>query len=430
MAVLNGQLKILNFISKMCIHVLEQKDGYDLPPWRLALHNKHKDPVKSLDQKDVARFLLGKQFGGKVKLSDDCNISIHLYAKIKTWADRAKEKVIATYGISKSSIKKRPLNKGGLLGNKVLIDGFNNNFKEQLNSYDRLRAKYKYYYFYDDEDKDKHGYPDLYFKTVGLIKPSQTKATDNQSKKEKIQRAQNDRPAAKTLPLWKKAVNTIIFRKTIRKYYDILVSLDVEVDLDDLDLGDEEDEFMVEKTSGLKREKSMNFKSGSVNTPNKVANLGRSKSLKSFTVSKNKLGKESSNLFSINKKRPDKPQDKQPNKLLPKLNNKNSVYNASVTYFGEKLETIRKTNRLQNGIFTFKQDLKYETMKTYEKYCDGVSSYENAKAIFEDAKTFKAKSWIQQINLASRMAEANAKRRIQKNFQINDSPVQREIPGN
>ena len=157
-AVLNGQVKIMTLIAKSGVHMLEQKDGYGLAPWRIALHNTHKDPIKNLNQKDVARFLLAKAFGGRVPISNDsfgCNVSIHLYYKIKSWCDRAKDRVLFVYGISKSSYKRRPQAKGGLLGNTVLIDGFNNNFKESPNSYERLRNKYKFYYFIDDDDKDK-----------------------------------------------------------------------------------------------------------------------------------------------------------------------------------------------------------------------------------------------------------------------------------
>jgi hypothetical protein len=44
-----------------------------------------------------------------------------LFAKIKQWIEKAKEKVLFLYGIAKSSFKKRPFIKDGLLGNKVII---------------------------------------------------------------------------------------------------------------------------------------------------------------------------------------------------------------------------------------------------------------------------------------------------------------------
>jgi hypothetical protein len=127
-AIKNGQLKIITLIAKSSIHVLEKEDGFELPPWRLALHNNHTDPVKNAMQKDVARFLLYKRFGGKVKISDDCKVSICLFSKIKNWIETAKEKVLFSQGINKSSIKKRPFNKEGLLGNKVIINFSNHIF--------------------------------------------------------------------------------------------------------------------------------------------------------------------------------------------------------------------------------------------------------------------------------------------------------------
>lgn len=247
--------------------MLEKKDGFDLPPWRLALRNNHKDPVKNSMQKEVARFLLSRQFGGKVKLLSR-NVSIHLYARIKYWCDRAKERVLAKYGLAKSSIKKRPFFQEGLAGNTVLIDGFNNNFKDQLNSFERLRGRYKYYYFIDQEDKEKRGLPELYFRTVGLVNARSNNnpaaATSKQSKP--IVTYPADRPPPKTLALWKKAVNTIIFRKVIKRHYDLLVELGVEVDMDDWEsMNDTDEEEEESKNKENRRQKSdlRSAKSGS-----------------------------------------------------------------------------------------------------------------------------------------------------------------------
>ena len=157
--------------------MLEQRDGYDLAPWRLSLRNNHKDPIKNLAQKvnkyvnnllsfiinlilllffkDVARFLLAKAFSGKVEIDNNskAKISIHLFYKIKNWIERARQRVYFVHGICKSSYRKRPFNKGGLCGNKVLIDGFNNNFREAPNAYERLRKLKRHYYFIDYDGK-------------------------------------------------------------------------------------------------------------------------------------------------------------------------------------------------------------------------------------------------------------------------------------
>lgn len=143
MAVLNGQLKILTLIAKLNVNQLEQRDGYDLAPWRLSLRNNHKDPIKNMEQKDVARFLLAKAFSGKIPIENTSSkVSISLFYKIKNWIERARQRVYFLHGISKSSYKKRPFITAGLCGNKVLVDGFNNEFREQANSYERLRKKY------------------------------------------------------------------------------------------------------------------------------------------------------------------------------------------------------------------------------------------------------------------------------------------------
>ena len=68
-------------------------------------------------QKDVARFLLAKQFSGKIKLvsstNRSCNISYNLYYHFKSWAERARQKVFVSQGIGKTSFgKKRPFHQG------------------------------------------------------------------------------------------------------------------------------------------------------------------------------------------------------------------------------------------------------------------------------------------------------------------------------
>ncbi|CAF1025009.1 unnamed protein product [Brachionus calyciflorus] len=252
-AILNGQLKVVNLISTTHIQALETKDGYGLLPWRLALHNNHKDLIKNLEQKEVARFLLGKRFGGKVNILENFSCSISFYSKLKYWAERAREKVFFYHGFAKSTLKKKTFHKGGLIGYKCLIDGYNNNFKDYVNSYDRLRPKYKFYYFYNQDEKDRYGYPDLYFKTLGLIKP-QKQIHFSKSKTNKIK---FDRPIPKTFQIWRNAFNKIIFRLTIRKYAEILIKLGVEIDMDELSLGDEKFEILKKVENDKKRRVSI-----------------------------------------------------------------------------------------------------------------------------------------------------------------------------
>jgi len=146
----------MQMFSMTSIHVLQKVDGFGVPPWRLALRNRHKpSSKKNVMQKEIARYLLGKTFDHKVKISNTVKVSVTTYCKLIAWAEKAKEKIYTIHGPKRSSLPKNNISiyKTGLLGNKVLMDGFNNDFKDYINSYDRLRKDYKYYYFIDDEEK-------------------------------------------------------------------------------------------------------------------------------------------------------------------------------------------------------------------------------------------------------------------------------------
>jgi hypothetical protein len=390
-AVLSGQLKIINLIAKTCIHVLEQKDGFGIPPWRLALRNKHKDPHKKALQKDVARFLLAKQFGGKVRILQT-QLSIHLYSRIIRWCENAKERVIAVHGFSKSSIRRKtfPLQEG-LTGNKVLVDGFNNDLRDYPNSYDRLRTQYKFYYFINQDEKDKNGYPDLYFKTVGLIKTTVSSNQTLNNSKKPLQRLKypSDRASPQTLPIWKKAVNAIIHRKTVLKYQDILVELGVEVDDEELELVRDKTEKIVEDKNAKKlKNKANKFDRF------KLPNISNNKKVNSNETQKID--------YQIAKQ-------------------KNKAFKKSLAYFEEQYLLMRKNNRRRRIVFTNEDDLRYETLNMLKKYrsssnsnSHNYSSYQNSVRIMDEVKNFKSKSWIQQIYIGSRIAQENAKRSIKK----------------
>lgn len=159
-AIQNGQLKIIIQIFNLTnVYVLQRPDGFGTPPWRLALKNKHKlGSEKNLKQKDIARYLIGKTFERKIQISDAVKIAIPFYYKILEWVENARERVIRLYGSNKSSVNNKKYhltNRSGLVGNKVLIDGFNNDFKDYKNSFERLRSNYKHYYFINDEEKER-----------------------------------------------------------------------------------------------------------------------------------------------------------------------------------------------------------------------------------------------------------------------------------
>jgi sorbitol-specific phosphotransferase system component IIBC len=82
---MNAQLKIVRLVAKKAIHAIEKPNGYDMIPWRLALHNNHTDPIKNQNQKDVARFLLAKQFSGKIDICDSYSMSLIMFYNLKKW---------------------------------------------------------------------------------------------------------------------------------------------------------------------------------------------------------------------------------------------------------------------------------------------------------------------------------------------------------
>ena len=157
-AVINNQLKIIMQMFTLAgIQVLQKQDGQGRTPWDLAIINiKTNDPLKILKRKEVATFLCGKIFSRKIIMNESLKVSVPFYCKILDWCDSAREKVFEVHGFKKSSYKKNPhISKVGLLGNKVLIDGFNNDFRDYPNAFKRLRKAHKHYYFINDEEKEK-----------------------------------------------------------------------------------------------------------------------------------------------------------------------------------------------------------------------------------------------------------------------------------
>ena len=94
--------------------------------------------------------------------------------------------------------------------------------------------------------------------------------------------------------------------------------------------------------------------------------------------------------------------------------NGRKIFEESINIFGEKLKKLRTENSIDFSD-TIKYDLRKQTMSIYRnKYCHGLTSQENAKRILNDVNTFKGKSWIQQINLATNMVRVNVLKRISK----------------
>ncbi len=117
-----ANLKILLLMLRKRVYMLEKSDGFKRNLWQLALENN----------KEVAKFILLKRASLKFNISKEHKISLFLYAKIKYWIESAQEKCLIKYGFNYTSLKYRPFYKSSLIGNKVLIDGYNNDFKENI----------------------------------------------------------------------------------------------------------------------------------------------------------------------------------------------------------------------------------------------------------------------------------------------------------
>lgn len=383
-AVQNGQLKILTLIAKRYIHLLEQRDGYNMPPWRLALHNQHKDPVKNHNQKDVARFLLAKEFGTKINLNERVTISLHLYYKIKCWIDQAQEKNLTLRGFQKSSLKRRPVmftrqstEGSGLCGNTVLVDGFNNQFKEYPNAYERLRDKHKYYYFINDQDRDKFGLPELYFRTAGLLKKP-PEAPPKLSRQSSIL----VRPNRKTYSLWRRALNKLLVRLTVIKYFSILQDMNAIENVNDLNLN-------VFRPPGATHDDKRRH---TIFRPNEF--LKRS-SIANFT-----------------------PLPPPPTTTTTSRDLKSSreIYDASVSYFEQRYKQFRMSDHMSKKAFLQPRQFMKETsklFKTYKQLCQPRPE-ETAENILEHVSRFRAKSGVQQVNIGIKLAVNNVKQSLKR----------------
>ena len=101
-------------------------------------------------------FILSKQFGG-IPLVNKVTMPYRHIHILKQWAERACERVYIKYGVQYSSLKRKPLvnNGGSLLGYKVLIDGYNNDFQDYYSTVEYAKEKARPAYIVLDE-RGKH----------------------------------------------------------------------------------------------------------------------------------------------------------------------------------------------------------------------------------------------------------------------------------
>ena len=268
-----------------------------------------------------------------------------------------------------------------------------------------------------------------------MIKPTKTiNFSKDEVKKPKLTTLPEKVYEPKIVALWKKAVNTIIFKKTIKKYAPILLDLGVELDMDELE--DDDDEVAAiennkddKSETRSKKGKTPELKKPSAKSPTKqieklsITPTSNQKRPRTLSLAKINPMRQTRDALPAIKKNEPKPTDPKSKQIvpLPKINQANKenkiapnsmeIFNAGVSYFEDQFNKVRR-NKLQNGFFSFNNDIKQETMDIYRKYCNGITPYKNAKKMLNDANTFKSKSWLQQIYLGSQMARGNALRRI------------------
>ncbi|PAA84842.1 hypothetical protein BOX15_Mlig010110g1 [Macrostomum lignano] len=119
-AVESGQLSVLRGFVHHNVCSIMVRDGAGLQPLNLALRQK---------QKSCASFLLTKQWS-RIPYSNS-TVPLAIFARMKNWSDKAKDKVSVLQGQDKSSLKKKQLREFPLVGQGVYIDGYS---RQLLNS--------------------------------------------------------------------------------------------------------------------------------------------------------------------------------------------------------------------------------------------------------------------------------------------------------
>jgi hypothetical protein len=112
-AVEAGQLGVLRIFVHHNICAVMAKDGNGLRPLNIALRNR---------VKPCASFLLTKQWS-RINYGPT-SIPLSLYAKMKAWGERGKEKALLIHGQEKSTLKRKPILEHPLVGQGVYVDGF------------------------------------------------------------------------------------------------------------------------------------------------------------------------------------------------------------------------------------------------------------------------------------------------------------------
>jgi hypothetical protein len=76
-------------------------------------------------------------------LSNKVTIPYRHICRLKQWAERARDRVFAKQGVQYSSLKRKPILNNGesLLGYKILVDGYNNDFQDYYSTAEYAKEK-------------------------------------------------------------------------------------------------------------------------------------------------------------------------------------------------------------------------------------------------------------------------------------------------
>ena len=118
----HGKISILKIFVHFNICCVTTKDGNGLTGLNIALRKR---------QREVALYLLTKQWSN-VQFTA-VTLPLTIYSQVRKWCDRAKDRVLLVYGLSRSSTryKKTTDQPGALCGMGVHVDGFS---KSAMNS--------------------------------------------------------------------------------------------------------------------------------------------------------------------------------------------------------------------------------------------------------------------------------------------------------
>jgi hypothetical protein len=376
-AVLNAHMKLVSFFIGIGTWMLEVRDGFGISTWRLALRNLSKNQ-KNESYKHVVRFILSHNH--KYKLIRHLLVSNMFLYRLMIWKEKAKERVLIKYGLSKSSLKKRPFLKGGLVGYNTLVSGYNNNFKESINTYDGAKAKSQQFYPFNNEEKLRLRHLEDYFRKLNTVKAI------NQIVNEKPKN-----PESKVKKLWKRIVMKQIQINLLNRHAYTLENLGISLKQYKLPRENQDDDYYISnfKHESLPETKKSNFTNNNYRNNNKkllaLRSLSENKHYYKQPVPKSRSS------IDVN---------------LPLLNSYQDSTNKQTTCV--RLKTENKSLVLKPNL---NKDENF-TMKHYLKLCSGLTPRETAEKCLESANTFKQKSWLKQLRLSDLMLKRVVKRRI------------------